>query len=370
MIAEENFPNILYLDDDGPLLHIFERQMRRYKVPNLKVHLASEPQAALELLAETPMHVLIADYDLGRHQPTGIEFFEQAKQIVPDAPRILITGYSDLKVAIQAINVGVFGFVVKPWDGEALRTTILNAVEHARLKRENEYLTRALQAKMAELEQLNQGLELEISERTKALLDGLTHALDYRDTETLWHSRRVSRFSSELAKRMGLDGRTLLDVEWGALLHDLGKIGVPDQILLKPSKLTDEEWVVMKRHPVLGYGLLRGIKFLQGAAQIVLQHHEHWDGHGYTQGLSGCDIVIGARIFAVIDTYDALTSERPYRRAQSHEYALKEVHRVRGSQLDPDVVDIFLSFTEEEWQFIRGELQERPRVTAAAGPPA
>ncbi len=350
-------PNILYVDDDPQILRVFKRHLSRGDLKSWKVTTVDSPKAALELIAEREFHVIAADYELNDPDINGIEFFRRLNDVAPAPPRVLITAYQDLHVAIQAINVGVFGFVVKPWDPAALRNTMENAVEHIRLKLENEALQRALEAKMAELETLNRYLEEEVSRRTKALLDGLTFALDFRDTETHWHSRRVSQYALSMAERAGLEGQDLLDVEWGALLHDVGKIGVPDHILLKPAKLTAEEWLVMQQHPVLGYKLLKGIEFLEGAARIVLQHHERYDGKGYPRGLKGKEIVVGARIFAVVDTYDAITSDRPHRKARSHDVAVAEIVRVRGSQLDPDMVDIFLSFDEAHWREIRERVQ-------------
>jgi HD-GYP domain-containing protein (c-di-GMP phosphodiesterase class II) len=146
-------------------------------------------------------------------------------------------------------------------------------------------------------------------------------------------------------------------VEQGALLHDVGKIGVPDSVLLKPGPLDEEEWRVMKRHPGIGYDLLRSIDFLDGARQIILQHQEKFDGSGYPMGHRGDQICVGARIFAAVDTYDAITSDRPYRRASSHDFACSEMRKCAGGQLDPKVVDAFLSLPAETWTAIRGEVE-------------
>ncbi len=184
-------------------------------------------------------------------------------------------------------------------------------------------------------------------------LAALSGALDLRDNETEGHARRVTRYSVRIAEVMGSRGQILVDIERGALLHDIGKIGVPDAILLKPAKLTDEEWAVMRTHPHLGYQMIRNIRFLSGASPIVLHHHERYDGGGYPAGLTGQDIPLGARIFAIADTFDAMTSDRPYRKALPYEAARDEIGRCAGSQFDPVVVEAFCQVPEEEWADIR-----------------
>src|SRR6185295_10364020 len=190
-----------------------------------------------------------------------------------------------------------------------LRSAVHGAAEHAFLQRENSRMTTELRRRGEELAAINQRLDALVEERTTNLLDGLVSALDTRDSETQWHSRRVGRYARRLAEEMGIGGRELDDIERGATLHDIGKIGVRDAVLLKPGPLDEREWVEMRRHPALGYEILRGIGFLERASLIPLHHQERWDGTGYPQALRGNDICVGARIFAVVDTYDAITSD-------------------------------------------------------------
>jgi putative nucleotidyltransferase with HDIG domain len=174
-------------------------------------------------------------------------------------------------------------------------------------------------------------------------------AADARDQETSGHSFRVSLYAVELARAMGVRGEALKAVEWGALLHDVGKMVVPDHILRKSSPLTEDEWLIMKQHPSWGYEMLAEVSFLQAAAlDLIYSHHERWDGTGYPRGLAGESIPLGARIFAAVDTYDAITSDRPYRRARPHSAAVAELQRVTGRQLDPQVVEAFLQIPEVE----------------------
>lgn len=199
----------------------------------------------------------------------------------------------------------------------------------------------------------------ELEESYEATLSALVAALDAREHEVQAHSQRVSVYTVTLAGMMGIRGRELDDIRRGALLHDIGKIGVSDSILLKPGKLTDEEWEEMKRHPYIGYKILEGIKFLEGAAEIVYTHQERFDGTGYPRGLKGEEIPIGARLFAVSDTLDAMTSDRPYRKALPFDTAWQEIVRCSGTQFDPEVVRLFLKVPKERWIAIKEEIDKR-----------
>lgn len=179
-------------------------------------------------------------------------------------------------------------------------------------------------------------------------------AADARDQETTGHSFRVALYAVELARILGVSGEMLKSIEWGALLHDVGKMVVPDDILRKGSPLTEEEWLIMKQHPSWGYEMLAEVSFLQpGSLDLIYSHHERWDGNGYPRGLAGEEIPLGARIFAVVDTYDAITSDRPYRRARPHSVAVAELQRVAGEQLDPEVVAAFREIPEVDLRRLR-----------------
>ncbi len=185
-------------------------------------------------------------------------------------------------------------------------------------------------------------------------LDVLMAALDLRDTETEGHSRRVAEYTTYLAQQAGLSGAQLAIIERGALLHDIGKIGISDTILRKPGKLTPEEWEQMKQHTLWGYRMVLRIPFLnEEVARIVLHHHERYDGKGYPHGLTGKQICLGALFFAIADTFDAITSNRPYRRAAPYEVARSEIEKGAGSQFDPEIVDLFLKVPKREWTLIR-----------------
>jgi putative nucleotidyltransferase with HDIG domain len=200
------------------------------------------------------------------------------------------------------------------------------------------------------LEELRRARERSYVEAVGAVVT----AADARDHETTGHSFRVARYAVTLARAMGLGGEMLKAIEWGSLLHDVGKMVVPDEILRKTGPLTAAEWHIMRQHPNWGFDMLAEVGFLQQPAlEIVYSHHERWDGGGYPRGLAGEEIPLAARIFAVVDTYDAITSDRPYRKAHSHQAAIFELQRVAGQQLDPDIVDAFCRLTEVELRRLR-----------------
>jgi len=208
-------------------------------------------------------------------------------------------------------------------------------------------------ARIDDLERLNQSLEAMLAERAGNLLDALVNALHVRGSEAPAHSRRVGRYARRLAHELGIRGRELDDIERGATLHDIGNIGVRDAVLRKNGPLDEAEWIEMRRHPTLGYEILAGIGFLARARMIPLHHQERHDGSGYPQHLRGNEICIGARAFAVVDTYDAITSDRPYRKCRTYEVARAEIVKYAGSQFDPDVVQAWLRIPQAEWDAIR-----------------
>lgn len=194
-------------------------------------------------------------------------------------------------------------------------------------------------------------------EANTATIGALVSALDAREHETQIHSVRVTEFALRLAREIGYPSSRMVDLKFGAMLHDIGKIGISDAILLKPGPLTEREWTEMRLHPLIGYRILSDIKFLRAAAEIVLHHHERWDGAGYPKGLAGQEIPLGARLFTVVDTFDSMTSDRPYRDALEYDDVVDELRRCSGTQYDPSLVETFLSIPEREWIRIAEEAE-------------
>jgi HD-GYP domain-containing protein (c-di-GMP phosphodiesterase class II) len=200
----------------------------------------------------------------------------------------------------------------------------------------------------AELVQSLEQANIEIAEAYDSTLEGWAKALELRDMETEGHSRRVVDLSIQLAQKMGISGESLVHFQRGALLHDIGKMSVPDSILQKPGKLTDDEWKIMRQHPQYAYHWLSSIKYLQPCLDIPRYHHEKWDGSGYPHGLQGEQIPLSARIFAIVDVWDALLSDRPYRDAWSKDRAIDYIAFHSGDHFDPDVVKAFLGLVAAE----------------------
>ena len=357
---------LLFVDDDPAILRIFQRMFSR----TCQVDVAPDGETALGMLEQDDYDVIISDFSMGRMN--GAELLAHARAHHPDTMRILITAHTDFNAAVAAVNKGeVFRLVRKPWDDEDLRFCIKAAIDDRRGHVERREMAkmlaeknRALANANGDLRRLNMHLDAMVQERTNNLLDALISALDFRDTETLNHSKRVSAYARRLGLELGLSPEELQVVSQGALLHDIGKIGVPDAVLLKPGALDEEEWALMKRHPALGADLLKPIDFLRTAREVVLQHQEKFDGTGYPGGLKGSEICIGGRIFAVVDTYDAITSDRPYRKGAPYAKARAEIERVAGTQLDPMCTAAFGCVPESDWHEIR-ELVDQGSLTAA-----
>jgi response regulator RpfG family c-di-GMP phosphodiesterase len=354
MLAGADAIGVLYVDDEPSLCRAFARLFR--EDDRLAVSTAGSPEEALRLLGGRSFGVIVSD--LRMPGMSGLELLAKARRRAPDMRRLLVSGYADFEAALDAINeVGIDRLLTKPWQNEDVRAAVQAAAGVVRLERENVRVTEELRRRTEELERINQHLDALVEERTSNLLDGLVSALDLRDSETQWHSRRVGRYARRLAREVGIEGRELDDIERGATLHDIGKIGVRDAVLLKPGPLDEKEWAEMRRHPALGHEILSGIGFLERARLIPLHHQERFDGKGYPQGLAGAEICVGARIFAIVDTYDAITSDRPYRKCRTYEVARQEIEKFSGTQFDPEIVSAWLRISQAEWDAIREQLE-------------
>ncbi len=211
-------------------------------------------------------------------------------------------------------------------------------------------------AEKKEAERLRKALSL-IETTYDSTLFALVNALDAREQETQAHSHRVMEFTKTLAETAGIEGDDLTNIARGGLLHDIGKIGIPDGILLKPGPLTDKEWTVIRRHPYIGYRMLQGIGFLEDPSKIVLHHQEKFDGTGYPSKLKGSEIPVGARLFVLADTLDSMTADRPYRKALTYDHAVDEIKKFTGTQFDPWAAEVFLNIDEQVWEDIRVEIK-------------
>jgi putative two-component system response regulator len=320
-------------------------------------------EAAIEKIKVNDYSIILSDISLPKM--SGVELIPIIKNYLPNAVIILISGKQNADYAIQAFREGAFDYIQKPFSLEQIETAIDRAFEHYELKCIKERYQHHLEVLVSERAvELDSALE-EVENSYRTTLKALVQALETRDFETHGHSERVVTFSLRLGHELGLNREQLRDLELGALLHDIGKIGVPDAILRKPAKLNEDEWAKMKLHPIHGQKILRNIPFLQGAARVVCQHHERWDGLGYPYGLRGVEIDIGARIFSVVDAFDAMISDRVYRKGRPYYEAVEELEKCAGTQFDIEVVEAFKQIPREDWEILRNRsLSERKEVSS------
>ncbi len=348
---------ILIVDDQAINLRLLRAQLESEEHVVLE---AADGIEALEILGQDPIDLVISDILMPRMDGyvllTEIRNSSKFSLLPFVVYTATYTSPSDEKLSLE---LGADLYLRKPASLadliKAIKTVTSDQQRFVRqthatvdvtvMKEYNQALVNKLEQKLGELEASNQKL-LESEDRLllgyDATIEGWSRALDLRDKETEGHSQRVTGLAYSLAKNMGLEKDDLVNIRRGALLHDIGKMGVPDTILFNPGQLTDEEWLVMKMHPVYAYDMLFPILYLREALKIPYSHHEKWDGSGYPQGLSAEAIPFAARIFAVADVYDALISDRPYRKAWSQEKALDYIKEQAGIHFDPKVVAVFL----------------------------
>ena len=247
--------------------------------------------------------------------------------------------------------------MLKPFDRTQLLAVVARALEHGRLLKQNVAYRQNLEDIISARTSRLRATMVDLEKSYDITLEAMGDALDLRDAETEGHSRRVTAYAIALAREVGLDTEQLRIIARGAFLHDIGKIATPDYILLKPGKLDPGEVEIMRQHCARGYEMVRKIPFLLSASEIVYAHQETFDGTGYPRGLRGEEIPLGARIFAIADTLDAVTSDRPYRKGRSFAEAREEIGRYSGSQFDPSIVKVFMGMPEGLWSDLRQEVE-------------
>lgn len=309
--------------------------------------------------------------DLNMAELDGNGLLARTKERFPDMPVIMVTAVHDISVALGAIRNGAYDYLLKPFERDQLLATARRALENRRLKLENRAYQSNLEGKVeARTRQLKEAWA-NLERSYDITLEALGDALDLKDAETEGHSKRVTAFTIAIARVMGIPDEQIRVIARGAFLHDIGKMAIPDAILRKPGALTPEEREIMREHCYHGYQMLKKIPFLGEAAEIVYSHQECFDGTGYPRGLKGSEIPLGARMFAVADTLDAITSDRPYRPAQTVAAAQKEIQKWSGRQFDPEVVKVFVSMPDNLWDTLRKQIDNQiyrvPFSAAAKG---
>jgi putative nucleotidyltransferase with HDIG domain len=294
--------------------------------------------------------------DLMMAELDGIGLLERTKEKYPDMPVVMVTAVHDISVALAAIRNGAYDYLLKPFEREQLLNTVSRALENRRLKVENRTYQTNLESLVAARTDQLQAAMANLERSYDITLEALGDALDLKDAETEGHSRRVTAFTIAIAKAMGLPNDQIPMIARGAFLHDIGKMAIPDAILRKPGKLNPDEVTIMREHCYKGYQIVKKIPFLADACDIIYSHQECYDGNGYPRGLKGKEIPLGARIFSIADTLDAIMSDRPYRQRQSFKAARAEIEKWSGRQFDPDVVRVFLEMPEELWEDLRKDI--------------
>jgi len=350
---------ILVVDDDDSIRGLITSMLSR---SGYECRSASSGEGALATLQSDTKYALVLS-DLAMGGMDGLALLERVRKLDPQLPIVMVTAVHDISVALAAIRGGAYDYLLKPFERDQLLATVRRALENRRLKLENLAYQNRLETLVAArtelLQRTNADLEramIDLERSYDITLEALGDALDLKDAETEGHSKRVTAFTIAIARAMDLPGERVRVIARGAFLHDVGKMAIPDAILRKPGRLTPEEQMLMRKHALYGYQMLRKIPFLQEAANIVYSHQERFDGSGYPRGLKGDQIPLGARIFAVADTFDAITSDRPYRAAQSISSARREIQKHSGHQFDPDIVDTFISIPEQIWRSLRDEI--------------
>ena len=332
---------ILIVDDDAQVRDVLHQIFLSADYGCL---LATNGQEGLEVFRASRPPLTVTD--LKMPVMDGIALLDGIRREDADAAVIVLTGAPDVKTAIDSLKLGAYDFIMKPVNVDELLFAAERALERRQLLIERREYHALLERRVEEATHSLQSAYRQLQETYRTTLEALGSALDSRDVGTEAHSRRVHGYALATAREYGVPEADIADLEHGVLLHDIGKIGIPDAILLKSGPLTPEEWQTMRRHPEIGKRLIETIPFLRGAVPVVYSHHERWDGTGYPRRLKGKDIPLGARIFSVVDAFDAMTFDRPYSKAIPFEAAYTEIKRCAGSHFDPAVVEAFLRVPE------------------------
>jgi len=361
---------VLFVDDEPNILKSVQRLLRQEE---MQVLCAATGEEALDILSQTPAQVIVTDQRMP--EMTGVDLLSAVRERHPEIIRMMLTGFTEIKIAVEAINRGeIYRLITKPWNDDELRATIRQAFEQADLKEEIKRLNRVTREQNFKLQDMNRNLEEKVRERTQQLANkhhelrtayvqtvgALAEAVDAKDAYTRGHSERVGVYASKIAREMGFTKEFIERVYIAGLLHDVGKIGIRDAVITKPDQLTASEYDEIKEHPSIGAKILEPVDFLADIAPCVRHHHEWFDGstRGYPDQLRGDAIPLPSRIILVADTVEAMTSDRPYRKALPIDRVVSELDKYAGSQFDPACVEAFLRLLDREGEcFIRSEVK-------------
>ena len=328
---------ILIADDEEIICAVLSQRLTREGYSCVTAHNGKD---ALNHFYKEQFSLIISDIRMP--EMDGLKLLQNVKAVRPTMMFIIMTGYPEIELAVEAIHLGVNDFLIKPFDLELAVFSVKKALEQKKMEEELESYHRSLKKLVEERTEKLQQAYLTLK---KAYLDSvkvLAEAIDAKDTYTRGHSDRVRRMSLQIAVSLGFTEERREVLEYGALLHDIGKIGIEDEILRKPGPLSPEEFQTIQQHPLVGVKIVEGIEFFKDKIPMIRSHHEHFDGKGYPDGLVGEAIPLEARIIAVPDAFDAMASLRPHRTAMSLEDILLEMEKYKGKQFDPNILEIFL----------------------------
>lgn len=337
-------PAILVVDDDPFIRESISTLLGEYNYSAVACESAGE---AMDRLREDKIDVVLTDIEMPG--TTGIEFLGGVRAVYPEIPVILMTGFAELDMAVDAIKKGAFDFIIKPYSPDYLVHAIEKAVSHRRLSQiEKNYKTMLEDTVRIRTKEAVDALTM-VKKMSFELIQRLTAVAEFRDVETGSHIKRIGLYAAKIAIALDMPADFVEKITFAGPMHDIGKIGIPDSILLKPASLTHEEFDIMKLHPEIGGKILSGSvhEWIQMAELIALTHHERWDGTGYPEGLKKEDIPVEGRLVMLCDHYDALRSRRPYRKSSlSHQEVFKVLTegdgRTMPGHFDPDVLNAFI----------------------------
>ena len=328
---------ILVVDDEDVICNILARRLGR---EGYFCTTANNGKEALSHFYKEKFSLIISDMKMP--EMTGIELLQKVKAIDPKMRVIMVTAYPEIDLVVNAMRLGAYDFIIKPADLDLIVMSVKKALESKRLEEEIEAyhnrLEEMVEERTAKLQQAYRFLKKSHLDSVKVLAE----AIDAKDPYTRGHSDRVKRMSLAIAKKMDFSEERLETLEYGALLHDIGKIGIKDEVLQKQGPLSNQEYQYIREHPMIGVKIVEGVEFFRDKIPMIRNHHEHYDGTGYPDGLAGEAIPLEARIINLPDAFDAMTSARPHRGVMPLQDVLGEIEKWKGKQFDPKVVEIFL----------------------------
>jgi len=328
---------ILIVDDEEVICSILARRLTR---EGYACVMANNGREALQYFYKHPFSLIISDIKMP--EMDGLALLKRVKATNPKMMVIMVTAFPEIDLAVEAMHLGAYDFIIKPADLDLVILSVKKALEKKRLEEEivayRSHLERLVEERTTKLQQAYRILKKAHLDSVKVLVE----AIDAKDPYTRGHSDRVTRMSLKIAFQFGFAEDRLESLEYGALLHDIGKIGIKDEVLQKPGALNSEEYQYIQEHPLIGVKIIEGLDFFKDKIPMIRHHHEHYDGSGYPDGLLGAAIPLEARIIAVPDAFDAMTSARPHRGMMSLQDVLMELEKCKGTQFDPKILEIFL----------------------------